>query len=166
MIASTRIASRRLPLAAAIAAQALLAGCGGHGLLVSRGTAVPLQLQHMTGDQLHDYFKATGQKAYTDGSVLDLSAVMVDLSYLKSTGQTMEASAEEMQALGKLKRFEVQIDYRTRTVFPGATDAEGISIEKWTVTLRDSTGAVVGPSTQGFDTPLVQKSAVTPEEAF
>ncbi len=143
-----------------------LAACGGKGLIVSRGITVPMQLQHMTGDELHEYFMSTGQKAYTDGSVLEASVVMVDLSYLKSTGQLLEATGEEMQALGKLKRFEVQLEYETRTVFAGATETEGIAFEKWAVTLRDSAGTVIEPTTESFDAPLVQKAAITPEEAF
>jgi hypothetical protein len=144
-------------------AAVLLAACTAQGVIVSRGTSVPLELQRMSGDQLMDYFKAKGLKGYKDGSRLEASVMMVDLSYLKATGQTLESSQEEMEALATRKRFEVHVEYTTQNVFPGKDEVEGIAIDKWTVTLRDSTGTELTSSSRNFDPPLVQKQATAPE---
>jgi len=148
---------------AVVLASIIAASCGGRGVLVSRGTTVPLELQRMSGDDLHEYFKARGRKGWKDGSKLEVSVVMVDLAYLKATGQTLEAGEEEMQALSTLKRFEVLIEYTTPNVFPGESEVDGIAFDKWKVSLVDSTGTDLAPSSVSFDPPLVQKAATEPE---
>jgi hypothetical protein len=145
-----------------LAAVLPLAGGCGKAVLVSRGTTVPLELQRMGGDDLHEYFKASGGKGYKDGSRLEVSAVMVDLAYLKATGQTLEATDEEMEALTSRKRFEVHVEYTTHNVFPGANEGEGISADRWTITLTDSTGTELSPSSTSFEPPLIQKAATEP----
>jgi hypothetical protein len=146
----------------ALLATALLTGCTS-GVLVSRGSSVPLELQRMSGDQLHEYFKARGDTGYNDGSAIEASVVMVDLAYLKATGQTMEASEDEMAVLTSQKRFEAHIEYSTHNLFPGETEQEGIAFEKWTVLLHDSKGNELEPSSANFEPPLVQKAATQPE---
>jgi hypothetical protein len=166
MLANVRASAMRyisIPAACMTAAAFLLAGCGGTKVLVSRDTTVPLELQRMSGDQLNEYFKAKSLKAYKDGSSLDTSVVMVDLAYLKATGQTMEASEEEMEALSTHRRFEVHLEYKTEIVFPGETETEGIAIDKWKITLRDSKGNELTPTSTNFDEPLVRKEATAPE---
>jgi len=157
-----RILSLQLPLLLCVAL--LPAACGGPKVLVTRGTTVPQDLQSMSGDQLMDYFKATSLTAYKDGSRIEASVVMVDLAYLKATGQLMEAPEEEIQALASRRRFETHIDYVTPTIFPGETESEGIVFEKWTVTLRDSKGTEITPASFTFDPPLIEKEAVVVEQ--
>jgi hypothetical protein len=155
---------RRISLHLLICAALFLSACGGSKVLVTRGTTVPLELQTMSGDQLMDYFKATSLTAYKDGSRIEASVVMVDLAYLKATGQLMEAPQEEIEALASRRRFETHIDYVTPTIFPGETEGEGIVFEKWTVTLRDSRGTEITPATSTFDPPLIEKEAVVVEQ--
>lgn len=155
---------RCIPVMTACLLAASLAACGGAtNVLVSRSTTVPLELQRMSGDQLHEYFKAKSLKAYKDGSTLETSVVMVDLAYLKATGQTMEASEEEMEALATSRRFEVHIEYKTRNIFPGDTETEGISLDKWTITLHDQAGHELKPTSTNFKEPLVRMEATSPE---
>ena len=156
-----RCISRSLPLI--LSAALLLPACGGTKVLVSRGTTVPMDLQHMSGDQLMEYFKAKGMTGYKDGSKLEASIVMVDLAYLKATGQMMEASEEEIEALSTQRRFEAHIEYLTPTLFPGETEEEGIVFEKWTATLRDSKGTEITPKSFNFGPPLIEKEAVAVE---
>ncbi len=151
---------RRIPTSLLLCAGLLLGACGGTKVLVSRGTTVPLELQHMSGDQLMEYFKAKSLTGYKDGSRLEASVVMVDLAYLKATGQMMEASDEEIEALASQRRFEAHIEYVTPTIFPGETEEEGIVFEKWTATLRDSRGTEITPKSFKFDPPLIEKEAV------
>ncbi len=152
---------RSLPLL--LSAALFLGACGGTKVLVSRGTTVPMELQHMSGDQLMEYFKAKGMTGYNDGARLEASIVMVDLAYLKATGQMMEASDEEIEALASQRRFETHIEYVTPTIFPGETEEEGIVFEKWTATLRDSRGTEITPKSFNFDPPLIEKEAVAVE---
>ncbi len=141
-----------------------LAGCGGHKVLVSRGTTVPQDLQVMSEDQLLEYFKVKIEKGYKDGSSLTASVVMVDMAYLKATGQTMEATDLEMDALTKLKRFDVHMVYRTPMIVPTEGAAENMAMDLWSVTLRDSTGKTVSPQELNFETPLMEKEATSPED--
>ena len=107
----------------------VVAACGGHKVLVSRGSTVPQQLQVMSEDQLFEYFKVKEQKGYKDGSALLASVVMVDMAYLKATGQTLEATEDEMESLVRLKRFEVHLEYETPNILPaeGETEAAGMA---------------------------------------
>jgi len=158
----------RFPLRFAVALAALVVtACGAHTkVLVSRGSTVPMELQTMSEDQLHEYFKADELHGYKDGSSIDVSVVMVDHAYFKATGQTMEATDEEMEYLTSHKRFEVKLEYKTHNLFPGDYEAGGIAIEKWNITLRDSTGTEITPEGMHFDQPLMQKSASEPEETL
>lgn len=153
---------------ASLCAILALTACGAHEVLVSRGTSVPQELQVMSEDQLFEYYKVKEEKGYKDGSSLMASVVMVDMAYLKATGQTLEASEEEMDALSRLKRFEVHLEYRTPNILPaeGENEAAGMAFEKWNVSLRDSTGAQVSPESKSFDPPVLQKQATDPDEAF
>ena len=151
------------PVPFLLAAALLLSACGGTKVLVSRGTTVPLELQQMSSDQLMEYFKAKNMTGYKDGSKLEASVVMVDLAYLKASGQMMEASEEEIEALTTQRRFEAHIEYVTSTIFPGETEEEGIVFEKWTATLRDSKGTELKPKSFNFDPPLIEKEAVAVE---
>jgi hypothetical protein len=153
----------------ALAACLSLAACGGHKVLVSRGTTVPTDLQVMSDEQLFEYFKVKTEKGYKDGSSLTASVVMVDMAYLKASGQTLEATPEEMETLSSLKRFEIHIEYRTPNILfegKGEAEGEGMAIDKWTVTLIDSTGTKLTPEDVNVEPPIMQKESSNPEESF
>jgi hypothetical protein len=146
----------------------VLVCCGARKVLVSRGTTVPQRLQVMGADQLFEYFKVRTEKGYKDGSSLVASVVMVDMAYLKASGQTLEATPEEKEALARQKRFEVHLEYRTPMIVGGdvTDEASGMSMDRWSVQLADSRGTSIEPVERSFEPPLLKKEATDPEDSF
>ena len=135
----------------------LISACTGGGIVVSRGTTIPPELTGKSLEQLKDNFLASRNKELADGARLSVNVLMRDLSYMKAKGEIKETDQKELESIVSSLRFTVRTYYSTPNILTGKEPGKAMAMDKWTITLSDSTGNTSSPSTVKIDPPLMQK---------